>query len=207
MLPPEPDVIAFDEDMRPIFQWANVPDANALDDLPRGGLAGIAIQQAALIRRRDGFVLKGEQAELSDEIVLPTDEPKRKEPARLKRVELIPPPEQLVEHMLEGQPDSAGARALRTASLLAEMQRHHWPGNVRELRNYVERCVALENPPPLGTSTAPAARVDATKPLRVAASPHSNWKRRSPRSRRPRMPRTEESRRSSPASTPRPSIS
>ena len=74
----------------------------------------------------------------------------------------------LVEHMLEGQLDSPGAAALRAPNVLAEMQRHTWPGNVRELRNYVERCLALEDPPPLADGNAPPAhQVDLTKPLRV----------------------------------------
>jgi len=38
---------------------------------------------------------------------------------------------------------------------------------VRELRNYVERCLALDNPPPLAASTVSTARVDPSKPLRV----------------------------------------
>jgi two-component system response regulator GlrR len=54
--------------------------------------------------------------------------------------------------------------------VIAELQRHAWPGNVRELRNYVERCIAYEDPPPLVAERAnePAARfaVDPTKPIR-----------------------------------------
>ena len=73
----------------------------------------------------------------------------------------------LVDHMLEGQPPSRGADALRGAALIAEMQRHHWPGNVRELRNYVERCLALEQPPQLAAAAPPTGRVDPSKPLRV----------------------------------------
>jgi DNA-binding NtrC family response regulator len=73
----------------------------------------------------------------------------------------------LVEQMLEGQPDSPGAQALRTPKLIAEMQRHQWPGNVRELRNYVEGCVALDSPPRLTSSAPPTPRVDASKPWRL----------------------------------------
>lgn len=101
MLPAEPDVIAYDENMGVLYQWSGCPHVDNIDDLPKVGTARMAIQMATLIRRRDGLVLKGEVEEptdYGDEIVLPVDEPKRKEPTRLERVDLIPPPEELVEH-------------------------------------------------------------------------------------------------------------
>jgi len=54
----------------------------------------------------------------------------------------------------------ANARAPRpagfpSADLLATLQRGAWPGNVRELRNYVERCLVLDEPPPIDEAVAP----------------------------------------------------
>ena len=80
----------------------------------------------------------------------------------------------LVDHLLEamGAADHPGAAAARTERFLAELARHAWPGNVRELRNYLERCLAVEDPEP--PSAGPPARgeraavVDASVPLRVA---------------------------------------
>ncbi len=69
--------------------------------------------------------------------------------------------------------DSLGASAEVKAALaqpkfLASLARHDWPGNVRELRNYLERCVVLEEEVPLADAPAepgPPA-VDAHHPLR-----------------------------------------
>jgi DNA-binding NtrC family response regulator len=63
------------------------------------------------------------------------------------------------------------AAQLRDPVVIGELQRHAWPGNVRELRNYIERCIAYEEPPPLevAASSPTAARlagIDASKPLR-----------------------------------------
>jgi len=78
----------------------------------------------------------------------------------------------LVDAILErtGAPVAAAAK-LREPAVLAELQRHAWPGNVRELRNYVERCLAFDEPPPLDADPAVASAtrrddVDATRPLR-----------------------------------------
>src|SRR5262249_36188610 len=50
--------------------------------------------------------------------------------------------------------DSLGARdsapRLRAPEFLARLARAAWPGNVRELRNYLERCLVLEEPLPIG---------------------------------------------------------
>jgi transcriptional regulator with PAS, ATPase and Fis domain len=63
-----------------------------------------------------------------------------------------------------------GITQLRTPEVLAELQRHAWPGNVRELRNYVERCIAFDEPPPLDAAVATppgtALAIDSTRPLR-----------------------------------------
>jgi DNA-binding NtrC family response regulator len=78
-----------------------------------------------------------------------------------------------------GSPAAAAAQ-LREPAQLAELQRHSWPGNVRELRNYVERCIAFDEPPPLSlreggsvgsfVEPAPAAvsaeAIDASRPIR-----------------------------------------
>jgi len=68
-------------------------------------------------------------------------------PALRQRPEDIP---QLAEHIL----GSLGADALTVASLLspellAHLRNAAWPGNVRELRNYLERCVVLQEALPI----------------------------------------------------------
>jgi two-component system, NtrC family, response regulator GlrR len=48
---------------------------------------------------------------------------------------------------------------------MATLARGAWPGNVRELRNYLERCLVLEDESPpeaVEASTTSAASVDAT---------------------------------------------
>src|SRR5262249_55411754 len=87
----------------------------------------------------------------------------------------LPPLRQCLEdvpiplaHMLEGSAASRGATALGSPKMIAEMQGHHWPGNVRELRNYVERCLAFDEPVPLAPGSAPVRRgADPTKPFRA----------------------------------------
>jgi transcriptional regulator with PAS, ATPase and Fis domain len=44
--------------------------------------------------------------------------------------------------------DEQEVKRLNTEEFRAEVSRHAWPGNVRELRNYLERCVALQNAAP-----------------------------------------------------------
>ncbi|MCC6997626.1 MAG: sigma 54-interacting transcriptional regulator [Deltaproteobacteria bacterium] len=62
------------------------------------------------------------------------------------------------------------ARELLTPELTARLAHAAWPGNVRELRNYLERCVVLEEPLPLdGAPASPGAaaatpQVDAAQP-------------------------------------------
>jgi two-component system response regulator GlrR len=75
---------------------------------------------------------------------------------------------------------------LRSQEFLQRLTRHSWPGNIRQLRNYIERCVALDDPnlPPNLDTTPPesAARVDEvdiTQPLRPAREQCiSNFERR-----------------------------
>jgi DNA-binding NtrC family response regulator len=84
----------------------------------------------------------------------------------------------LIDHVLttlgvDGQPI---AEILRTADFVNRVTQYGWPGNVRQLRNYIERCVALDNPnlPPSPDTMPPPEMVDVTdgvditQPLRLA---------------------------------------
>jgi DNA-binding NtrC family response regulator len=61
----------------------------------------------------------------------------------------------LSQHMLGelGASREVAARLL-APDAMARMQRGAWPGNVRELRNYLERCLVLEQPLPTGESAS-----------------------------------------------------
>ncbi len=79
----------------------------------------------------------------------------------------------LVDHVLERL--GAGGDALRGKEFLATLARHRWAGNVRELRNYLERCLTLREPVPLGpTSDEGAPLPDLGQPLKVA---RERWSR------------------------------
>jgi transcriptional regulator with GAF, ATPase, and Fis domain len=75
----------------------------------------------------------------------------------------------LVEHFLA----KAGitSRALREPAFVDELARHRWSGNVRELRNYLERCVALGEQPPVDDELAldehGGVRIDPHQPIRA----------------------------------------
>ena len=87
----------------------------------------------------------------------------------------------LVENMLRGlgvdqQPI---ASSLRTQPFLERLMHYRWPGNVRQLRNYVERCVALDDaslptnldtmpPPPSGAPLDGVDTIDISQPLKFA---------------------------------------
>ena len=87
----------------------------------------------------------------------------------------------LVENMLRGlgveeQPIAA---ALRSPPFLDRLMHYRWPGNVRQLRNYVERCVALDDPnlptnldtmppPPSGAPIDGTDAIDISQPLKFA---------------------------------------
>ncbi|HMJ51427.1 MAG TPA: sigma-54 dependent transcriptional regulator [Polyangiaceae bacterium] len=87
----------------------------------------------------------------------------------------------LVENMLRGlgvdqQPIAA---ALRSQSFLDRAMHYRWPGNVRQLRNYIERCVALDDanlptnldtmPPPPSVAPPDAIdTIDISQPLKSA---------------------------------------
>jgi DNA-binding NtrC family response regulator len=87
-------------------------------------------------------------------------------PSLRDRTEDIP---LLVQSFLTALGPSNGAR-LFSDQVVKDLARHDWPGNVRELKNYVERCVVLED------ASMPArrdgAKVDETGtedvPFRVA---------------------------------------
>jgi two-component system response regulator GlrR len=96
-------------------------------------------------------------------------------PPLRERLEDIPP---LVERLVASMglaPDHGFAETLKEKSFLADLGRHAWPGNVRELRNFLERCVALQEKAELtqlagpdGNSGAETLAVDPAVPLRVA---------------------------------------
>ncbi len=58
--------------------------------------------------------------------------------------------------------------ALCTPELFAQLRRGAWPGNARELRNHLERCLAFEEPLPIGEEIAPSATIDASLPYAEA---------------------------------------
>jgi two-component system, NtrC family, response regulator GlrR len=77
----------------------------------------------------------------------------------------------LVDHLLEslGAAKSPAAQKLREPAHLAHLGRQRWAGNVRELRNYLERCIALDDALPLDPAPdeGPHA-LDLDQPLKVA---------------------------------------
>jgi transcriptional regulator with PAS, ATPase and Fis domain len=84
----------------------------------------------------------------------------------------------LIDSILVGLGADAlpAANGLREAGFVAEVARHGWPGNVRELRNYLERCLALQEHVPMGpgpdddSASGPAHSdlPDLTQPLKIA---------------------------------------
>jgi DNA-binding NtrC family response regulator len=62
--------------------------------------------------------------------------------------------------------------SLRTPAFIEHLAAHTWPGNVRELRNYLERCIVMRGPLPVGAddgaTTGPALVADAAEPYKVA---------------------------------------
>jgi DNA-binding NtrC family response regulator len=83
----------------------------------------------------------------------------------------------LVDHVLTSLDvaDQPIADTLRSSDFLNRVTHYSWPGNVRQLRNYIERCVALDNPNlPPNTDTKPpdnvavSETVDISQPLKIA---------------------------------------
>ena len=73
-------------------------------------------------------------------------------PALRERPEDVP---LLVERLLAQLGGGETAARLSTPEFLASLSRGAWPGNVRELRNYLERCLVLEEAVPLAEVDAP----------------------------------------------------
>jgi two-component system response regulator GlrR len=89
-------------------------------------------------------------------------------PALRERREDLP---LLVEHFLGTlAANGPAADVVRSQSFLTGLEQHQWPGNVRELRNYIERTLTLHEAEPLdrASSSAPEARADVGRPLKVA---------------------------------------
>lgn len=65
----------------------------------------------------------------------------------------------LVGHILAALGAGAGRDAALTQhpGFIEELRRHSWPGNARELRNYLERCLALNECVPLETEASEAS--------------------------------------------------
>jgi two-component system, NtrC family, response regulator GlrR len=60
------------------------------------------------------------------------------------------------------------APALQTPEFLAQLQRGTWPGNVRELRNFVERCLVMEQALSVEDESPALPSWDATLPYATA---------------------------------------
>jgi DNA-binding NtrC family response regulator len=75
----------------------------------------------------------------------------------------------LVERIVRGLGHSEAAARLLTPAFMAALTRASWPGNVRELRNYLERCLVLEDDSPVedatdaGAARGEGAAIDASK--------------------------------------------
>jgi two-component system response regulator GlrR len=65
--------------------------------------------------------------------------------------------ERLLQRLGAGEPE---ARALLTPAYFAQLQSAAWPGNVRELRNYLERCLVVKAPLPIGDAASSAPQYD-----------------------------------------------
>ena len=97
---------------------------------------------------------------------------------RLAVMEVILPPlrqrpqdiPDLVAALLEGMDaDPSVIAPLLGGDFLGALGHHSWPGNVRELRNYLERCVAMEQMMPLQPDDDDAQpQVDVTQPYKEA---------------------------------------
>jgi DNA-binding NtrC family response regulator len=76
-----------------------------------------------------------------------------------------------------------GAKMLRTPQFLGMLMGAAWPGNVRELRNYLERCLVLEEVVPVddavaaSTAAAPAGSTPEALPI-DAKLPYAEARRR-----------------------------
>ena len=96
-------------------------------------------------------------------------------PLRERRDDLPALIEELLKRM--GHAERPEADLLRSPAARADLARHPWPGNVRELRNYVERCLALaERPPVDGAGPLPAdAPATASAPPEDLRAARRQW--------------------------------
>ncbi|MBL8951656.1 MAG: sigma 54-dependent Fis family transcriptional regulator [Myxococcaceae bacterium] len=62
----------------------------------------------------------------------------------------------LVEHFLKAAGHDGPVEDLISPRAMEALKLHYWPGNVRELRNLVEATLAMGEPPPLESGSAPA---------------------------------------------------
>jgi transcriptional regulator with PAS, ATPase and Fis domain len=76
----------------------------------------------------------------------------------------------LVDHILASLGASGpAADKIRSPAVMGHLARHRWAGNVRELRNYLERCLALDDATPPGPAPAEATGApDFDQPLKIA---------------------------------------
>nr|QRN75804.1 Sigma54 specific transcriptional regulator, Fis family [Sandaracinus sp.] len=79
-------------------------------------------------------------------------------PPLRERLEDIPI---LVEHLLSSRHGVVPA-FIQSRQFLESLQRYEWPGNVRELRNYLERCVTLNEAAPLGAGARSERDTEST---------------------------------------------
>jgi two-component system response regulator GlrR len=101
-------------------------------------------------------------------------------PALRERKEDLP---LLVGHFLDSlrAADHPLAGELRGMKFLSSLVRHPWPGNVRELRNYLERCLAVEEQLPLRAASGlpvddeSAPAIDVRAPLKLARERMIRW--------------------------------
>jgi transcriptional regulator with PAS, ATPase and Fis domain len=88
-------------------------------------------------------------------------------PALRERLDDLP---ELVDHLLariatKGDPQAGD---LRSKDFVAMLGQHRWTGNVRELRNYLERCLALQERAPLVATPDDRPLPDLGEPLKIA---------------------------------------
>lgn len=94
-------------------------------------------------------------------------------PLRDRPGDLAPIVEQLLSSM---QVTEAQAAPLKSPGFYAQLSRHSWPGNVRELRNYVERCLALRDQPPLAETKPEGSEM--TGPIQPIRNARDAFERR-----------------------------
>ena len=86
----------------------------------------------------------------------------------------------LAEHILGSlEAEPLAVAGLLTPALLAHLRNAVWPGNVRELRNYLERCLVLQEPMPISPlADQPAPTMPAAPTAGEADLPYSDARQR-----------------------------